>query len=34
MVKCDSKYDIRIKNTLKSVGNVEKCGIIKENTDS
>lgn len=34
MVKCDSKYDIRVKNALKSVANVKKHGIIKENTDS
>ena len=34
MVKCDSEYDIRVKNTLKSVANVKKYGIIKENTDS
>ena len=34
MVKCDSKYDIRVKNALKSVANVKKYGIIKENTDS
>ena len=34
MVKCDSKYDKRVKNTLKSVANVKKYGIIKENTDS
>ena len=34
MVKCDSKYDIRVKNTLKSVAHVKKYGIIKENTDS
>ena len=34
MFKCDSKYDIRVKNALKSVANVKKDGIRTENTDS